>query len=556
MALPYLIDSRRLTGASMLLERPGAIIETRLPNAIKAQLLELWPKLLRVRLRALGMAHEQSVVRDQGPTQMLAITAPIDALLPATYILERVYADALRACGIEQHSEEVLSDEQLEARLVRRSHPRHVALLRSAKRHGVLCQFDEDSLSLGMGAEVENFELDELPLPDAIDWPALKTRVPIALITGTNGKTTTARLLARMLKCAGHVVGFCCTDYVQIGDQITDRDDYSGPTGARKVLRHPEVTAAVLETARGGMLRRGLQVSDADVAVLTNVADDHLGDGGIHTLKQLAECKFTITRGLRRAAPVVVNADNRPCAAHAKTLDRAIIWFAKQRPRTPSRARAWVYLREQTICIESLGAVHELVPVAEVPMTLGGHAKHNIENALAAVAAAHALKLPLEAMRAGLKEFGLSPDDNPGRLNRFSIAGGTVLVDYGHNPEGLRAVFDALTGIPHQRLLVAFGQAGDRTDADIRGLADAVAKAGADRVLIKELPKMLRGRALGEIPALIRTRLAKHGVREVHQVADDHAAVDDALAWLQPGDLAVLFLHVDKEELLARLKAL
>jgi len=559
MGLPYVMDSRRLTGASMLLDRPGAVLETRAPSESKALLLESWAHALKQILSALGMAHERWVVRDQGPTQMLACSAPLDLLLPMTYVLEQAWQEALTEHCPDLELEEGFTIDQLAARMVRRSAPRLNAIERAAKRHGVLFLLGEEDISLGQGAEAQCFELDDLPLPDAIDWDSLTRRVPIAMITGTNGKTTTARILARILSDRGWVTGFSCTDYVQIGNRIVNRDDYSGPTGARLVLRDPEVEAAVLETARGGMLRRGVQVDCADVVVVTNVADDHLGDGGIHNLAQLAECKFTITRGLRRGAPVVVNSEDRHCARWARNLPRPVIWFGLQRPGKTlamhRRTRAMVYVADGWVVIERQGQIERVLPVADIPLTFGGYARHNVANVLAAVGAAFVLKVPLASMKTTLARFGSDADDNPGRANLFHIHGAQVLADYGHNPEGLRAVFEVAAHLKHERLLIAFGQAGDRTDSDIRGLADAVAAINPDRVLIKGMEEMLRGRAVGEIPRLMRKQLGKRGIapERVLDVADDREAVTKALAWLQPGDLALLFIHVDKQALLAEL---
>lgn len=558
-----LLDSRRLTGASMLLPRPGAMLETRLPSDRKRRLMRRWQELLQALYADLGWSGEWIVVRDQGPTQMLAATAPMDALLAATYVLEHALVFALldpQRPGAEAWSAAV---DALDARIVRRTDPRLAALARAAQRHGAQMLVGERDVSLGMGAAARRWPDDELPLPDEVNWELARQRLPIALITGTNGKTTTARLLARMLSLAGHTVGFSCTDYVQIGAQILERDDYSGPTGARMVLQHPDITAAVLETARGGLLRRGIQVRHADVGIVTNVAADHLGDGGIHTLEQLAEAKFSLTRGLHPQAPLVVNAEDRYCTRHARKLARPVYWFALHRPprallRGQCEVRAQVYASHGEVVIDDAAGIRPLLPVADIPITVGGNATHNLANALAATAAGLAMGVAEPVLAQALRDFGRDWRDNPGRANLFWIRGAQVLADYGHNPEGLAAVFRIARALPHGRCLVSFGQAGDRSDADIRELADQVAALNPDRILVKDMPDMLRGRAAGEIPALLRTRLLDCGIAEqrIEILQGDPAALQSALAWIQPGDLAVLFIHTDSAALLEQLDRL
>lgn len=280
MALPFVSDSRRLTGASLVLDVPGAILEVCAPTAHRTKLRVLWRGYARKLMDRIGWQAEQLVTRDQGGSQIFAISAPIDALLAATYSTEWAWQAALFRLALAERplSLATIADDIL-SRIVQDANPALHALYRAAKLRGVITLLEKE-LSLGEGAQCRIYPLDDLPLPDQIAWRPKRRQMPIALVTGTNGKTTTVRLLARMVREAGFCAGFCSTDYVQVGDEILQRDDYSGPTGARMVLRHPNTEFAVLEVARGGMLRRGLQVSDADVGLVTNVADDHWAKTG------------------------------------------------------------------------------------------------------------------------------------------------------------------------------------------------------------------------------------------------------------------------------------
>ena len=563
MSLPYVSDSRRLTGASLVLPVPGAILEVAAPPELKTKLRVLWRHSVKRLLTRIGWHHELVVTRDQGPSHILAISAPIDGLLAATHVTEWAWEAALTRMGlaaalpINEITDRVLS------RIVRGAQPDLAALFRAAQLRRIPSLLSEKELSLGEGANCKVYPFSDLPMPEEIAWRPKKRRIPIALVTGTNGKTTTVRLLARMFREAGSCVGFCSTDYVQIGAEVLARDDYSGPTGARLVLRHPDTEAAVLEVARGGMLRRGLQVQDADVGIVTNVADDHLGENGIHTLAQLAEAKFTILRGLRRDAPVVVNADDVYCRDFARRIEHPIFWFGLQRPAGDAiRARkgraGLCYVANGELVREFEREREVISAVAKLPIAFAGAALYNVANALAACAAASALALPLVAIRAALHSFGLDPADNPGRANIYAINGAQVLIDYGHNPDGVAAILSAATGISHQRLLIGTGLPGDRSDEAAQQIGALVAQAKPQRVIVKEMAMYLRGRPEGQLSGILRASLKQHGhsVRKTGYVRSEVELLDATLAWLKPGDLAVLFLHENVPESAARLSAL
>ncbi len=383
--------------------------------------------------------------------------------------------------------------------------------------------------------------------------------IPVALVTGTNGKTTTVRLLAAICRAAGLVPGISSTDWIAAGDDVLDRGDYSGPGGARQVLRDRRVEVGVLETARGGMLRRGLAVERADVAAVTNVAEDHLGEFGVHDLDALAQCKFVVARAARH---LVLNADDPVVRRHGERLEIPTTWFSldPEDPfvqASPGGRRLGVRARARPLVLASEGRKVALAEVAEVPIALGGAARHNIANALAAIGVAHQLGLGAKAIGEGLRRFESTTESNPGRLNEFEIDGVRIFLDFAHNPHGVEALLEMAAALPARRRLVTIGQAGDRDDDSIRELAAATWRTTPDRVLIKAMKDYVRGREEGEVAGMLEAELRRLGAGDA-QLAHTGSEVETARAaldWAEPGDLVLLIVHSHRDEVTAFLES-
>ena len=563
MTLPYLVDTRRATGRTILMDGPGALMEAAPPPEIASNLATRWRREVRKLAAALGWTATQVNTLWFAPSLHLGLTAPIDQLMLATYVAEWGYELALS--GVIEH--EVPRRSRIIARLKRRrggmANPALDLLYRRAAKERAQTLLGEGDISVGEGSMAQTWPQVDPPDADSIDWPNKRHRVPIALVTGTNGKTTTTRLIARIAELAGRVTGFCCTDSVEVGGDVLDRDDYSGPGGTRKVLRHPRTEFAVLEVARGGMLRRGLGVQFADAAVVTNIADDHMHDMGIHTRAQLARVKFLVAKALKPRGVLVTNLDNGWCRDEARKVERGVYWFALSPPPKsllvgPAEVRGLATVRDGMIVLEDARRRIELLPVEELGMPGGGAAAHNVANALAAAATARSMKLPLNAIRGALKSFGQSPDDNPGRSNVFRILGATVLADFGHNPQSLTAIFGTARGLPHRRLLISIGQGGDRSDDAIRELGKLAAEQHPEMLIVKDMPKYRRGRAVGEIPDLLSHGAVAAGLSadRIVRVEGDLDAWEQIKSKLHPGDLAIVFVHSEIEEVFTRLRAL
>jgi cyanophycin synthetase len=349
-------------------------------------------------------------------------------------------------------------------------------------------------------------------------------RMPAVSISGTNGKTTTTRMITHILRASGRRVGTTTSEGVLIDEILVEAGDLTGPLGARSVLERPDVEVAVLETARGGIVLRGAGYESNDASVLTNVSSDHMDLQGLHTLPELAEVKSTIVRMTRPQGVVVLNAEDDLVAAAARVARAPVWWFAVGGPNRRVRRHA---ARGGTAFVIIDGAIAELaggratpiVPLERVPSTLGGIARHNVANALAAAAAARALGATREAVSEGLRTFAPTAEAAPGRLNLYRRGDQVVMVDFAHNEGGLEVALDTVEGLAGDRaarggrawLGVIIGTAGDRPDDTLRGIG-RMAATRADAVAIKETLGYLRGRTRGSVIGELRAGVASAGL--------------------------------------------
>ncbi len=561
-----MLDSRRLTGPGLLLDGPGAVIEVRVDDARRDATIAAWREAATRMLAAVGWEGQRLAVRRYQGGASLALTAPLDALYAAADLNEWAWSATTAAMAADGHPElkgpEFDSAAQrLRVAIAEERRPAVLAMRQAARERGLTFLAGEGEVSVGSGAGVMRWPLDALPDPSRVPWSEVRD-VPVALVTGSNGKTTVVRLVAAMARRAGRTTGMSSTEGVTVQGRTVAEGDFSGPEGARRVLRHREVETAVLETARGGLLRRGLPVERADVAVVTNIAADHLGEFGVSSLEELAETKLLVARAVDQRGRIVLNADDPTLVRASSALHGPVVWFSLEAANPvvtghiDAGGRAAV-LDGDALVLLGGGPRETLGRVGELPIAAGGAARYNVANALAAGAAAEGLGVPADAVRATLCRFGLDPSDNPGRANSYELDGVRVVVDYAHNPHGIAALAEALERVPSTRRLVVIGQAGDRDDGAIRAMARAALALRPDRVVAKEMDAYLRGRAPGEVPGLIADELRRAGLPEaaIATSPGELPAAQEALDWARPGDLLILMLHQERnrvEELLWR----
>ena len=538
------LDARRLTGPSLLFDGPAAILDIACSQEDANRLEPAWRAHVERMHRTLDWAPCEFSRTSLSGGVSLAFTAPIDALYAASEINEWAWAECdaeFNGADAPDFDETVVA---LKESFAEESNSDLLALQAEAVKQEVTFLWDDDEMSMGLGRKSKTWAVRELPEEGEVKWDDFGD-VPIGLVTGTNGKTTTVRLATHILRQADLNVGLSSTDWIAVNDRIIDRGDWSGPGGARAVLRDNDVDVAILESARGGLLRRGLGVDRADAALITNIAEDHLGDFGSQNLDELLDIKWIVSRAVREHGRLILNADDELLVGKSASFPGEIVWFGLAGDNvvvdahTNAGGLAFVLDGDELVRIENRS--RELIcHDHEIPIALGGAARHNVANALAAAALSWCLGSSLADIRVGLTS--MSQDENPGRCNIYDIDGCKVLIDFAHNPRAMQALFDMARALPARRRVLCFGQAGDRPVGLICELARDAWAIGLERVVVSELAAYHRGREAGEVYGVIRAELMRLGAapEQVEHHEEESESLAAALAWAEPGDLVIM----------------
>jgi cyanophycin synthetase len=549
-------DSRRLTGPNLFWNKAGAILDIATADCNKNKVIEIWTQHCRQLLDALNWHDEQITSRIYAGGLSLVISAPIDCLYAATEITETAFAmtqEELQGFSATDYK----NLDTLKTEIIKEQNPALIAIQKAAAAHNVKFLSDDDEISLGYGKTTQTYHVNDLPNAKSIDWGSIKD-IPVAMVTGTNGKSTTVRLASSVVKAAGLSCGITSTDYIRVGENIIDTGDYSGPGGARTLLRHPQTQTAFLEVARGGMLRRGLGINQATCVVVTNVAEDHLGEYGINTLSDMVEAKFTVRQAINKQQNLILNADDVGSVTFAKTLDNTLVWFSWYADNPVilehlKNAGTACYIENNNIIYQANNDKQVIIAVKDIPITLGGAAMHNVHNALAVTAMCKSMGFNNQTIAHGLKDFESTPENNPGRGNLFEFNGTKAIVDFAHNEHGLGLMAQTIKNMPAKRRLVMMGQAGDRSDALIEGLVKSALKAKPEILVICEMVSNLRGRELGEVPKLIHKFAIEQGMQENQLIHanDTLQGTQKAIDWSEPGDVMLILALTNRDEIIS-----
>ncbi len=548
-----LLDCRRLTGPNAIWDRPGAVIDIGCADDEVGPAIARLADSVEALLAALQWERESVAARKCIGGFSLAISAPMDALYSATEVLEAGWQLFVDEAPV---SAAVLGS--LRESIEEESNPGLCQLLEAAAEREVTLLSDDDEVSLGLGCKSRTWPVRSAPAAVSLNWDQFGN-IPVGLITGTNGKTTTSRLVANMVAAGSQTCGLTSTDWMAVGGDIIDEGDYAGPGGARTVLRDQRVEVAVLETARGGLLRRGLALPRADAALITNISEDHLGDFGSRSLDELLEIKWTVTAALAGDRPLVLNAEDPLLVARAARSEHRLCYFSPD-PETPvlaahaARGGNACTVLDGDFARRTEHGWMRLAAVNEAPITFGGAARHNVANALGAIGLAHALGVPDKAIRAGL--LNTRRGDNPGRCNLYMVNGVQVLVDFAHNVDAMQALFHLAHELAARRRILCMGQAGDRPDEAIAELAYSAWRIGLDLVVISELEKYYRGRQPGEVFEIMRAALNEAGANpgQIEHCDSEMASLEMAMEKAEPGDLVIMLALADSAEIRAWLK--
>jgi UDP-N-acetylmuramyl tripeptide synthase len=566
-------DCRRLTGKSLLWEKPGSILDAFVSGVDKNQVVEQWSIYVNQLLNDLGWPTESTCFRIFEDGVSLAISAPMDALYAACEINETAWNLTCKHFypGLssqnntqEETQEPVLSYNEtvgkIKQTIADELNPKLMHLIALAQQYNAPYLVDDDDFSLGYGITAKTWSVFDLPEPESIHWQQYQA-LPLALVTGTNGKSTSVRIMSQIIKASGKCCGVTSTDFIRVGENIIDYGDYSGPGGARMLLRHPDTEFAILEVARGGILRRGLPIDHVDAALITNIAEDHLGQYGINTVEALATAKAVVAKALTTGT-LVLNADDQYLVELAPSLKVKKCWFSltENNPvlqQHKADGGAICFARgDNLVYCDNIGNECTLVNVNEIPMTLNGAAKHNIQNALGAIGLAKNLGIENAAIFNALTAFSSNIDDNPGRGNQFEINNAKVVMDFAHNVHSMDAMANTTANIPAKRKYLMLSHAGDRSDDEIINLTKSALKMQPDVLITAELSDYLRGRELGDIPKLMAATAEKCGMSKDNIIFTESPVSGTKLSIerLEDDDLALLMVLSNRDEVVELLK--
>lgn len=543
--------SRRLVGPNLFFKETGTVLDIPLIDDRK-KLTKLFNQEAYRILPELGWTEIKLEHKFFNNGVRFAMTAPVDITMPACDVIDFIWASVRQF--VEEGSYKTIEEAKSELMdfINEDQNLKYRKLHELAKTKGFNAFRDKDTAFVGSGIGCYEFDLinDEI---DNIDWSKVYD-IPAVIVTGTNGKTTTVRLTDFICRYAGKLTGYTSTDWVKVNNELVDEGDYSGPTGHQFVLTNKDVEIALLESARGGLLKRGLIESYVNAAAVTNVSADHLGEDGIETVAELAEAKSIVFRTVGEGSHAIINLDNSYMKAKFDELDCSKIVIT-QNPQDhdmdyylANSDYASIVENGEFVWIEK-GIKKSLLKVVDAPLTVKGFAKHNIENALVAIALSFKLGISFENISNALKSYENDPKENRGRANVFEWDNKVAVVDYAHNEAGMESLLSMMKAYDKGgKTYLMIGTTGDRKYL-ISPINDIIMKHDVDFIVLKETASYLRGAEPLELPFLTKKDLEKKGfdLANTYISCGELEGVEYIVERLQDNDVAILCCQAEVE---------
>ncbi|GAB4222084.1 MAG: Mur ligase family protein [Francisella sp.] len=544
--------SRRLVGPNLFFKETGTVLDVPLLEN-RDKLTELFYQEAQRILSALDWPDIKITHKFFNNGVRFAMTSPVDITMPACDVIDFIWLSAREGFekGIFKSIDE--AKQHLIPLIEKDKNLKYRKLYNLAKSKGFNAFRDKNKAFIGSGTGCYEFDLDNDEIEN-IDWSKVYD-IPAVIVTGTNGKTTTIRLADYICRQAGKITGYTSTDWVKVNDELIDRGDYSGPAGHQFVLTNKIVEVALLESARGGLLKRGLVETYVNAAAVTNVSADHLGEDGIETVEELAEAKSIVFRTVGKGSHAIINLDNYYMKKTFDKLNCSKIIVTQN----PDKHDMDYYLsKSDYACIVENGnfvwidkkSKQTILPVVDAPITVKGFAKHNIENAMIAIALSFKLGINFDDIRTALKTFKSDTKVNRGRANVFEFDNKVAILDYAHNEAGMEALLNMVRAYDKGgKKYLMIGTTGDRKYL-IPGINDIILKHGVDFIVIKETANYLRGAKPLELPTLICEDLTKKGfdVANTHISHGELEGVKYIVNMLKDNDMAIFCCHTELEE--------
>ncbi len=555
------VSDTRLMGPNIYFYDTGAVLDVLLYGKDIEhipEIIKLWEIELKRVMTALNLIEYKTGIRIYSRGFKYAVSFPPDLLNYGMSVLCQIWASVYNKYinGEFEPLQKIL--DTIEPEIRQELNLKYREICKEASKRSLNVFLNNSNICIGSGkygfrADINNISLKDIP------WDNIK-EVPAVLVTGTNGKTTTVRMTAYIAGLTGKTVGYCSTDWVMIGDEVVEEGDLSGPAGSLEVMTNPNVEIAVLEVARGGLVRRGIIANYVKGSTVINISEDHMGQDGIENLSSMAETKSLVYNAVKKDGYSIINLDDKEIGKFVDKVMGKKIFITK---RTLSEISLYIkdaehicFIKDNAFYWKTRDQEFMIATFSDTPITVNGKALHNIENAMNAICLSYVLGFTWDDIAKGLKTYENTAQNNRGRTNVFRYNDGTIILDFAHNPSAIGAILSmgrTYLG-DNSKLYMLLGNTGNRVDLT-DGLCQKAIDHKVDVVLIKEMLKYLRGAKPGELSQKIETTLLEKGMKkdQLIMIGDEKQALEYTFNTLKSGDVCVFLCHSNTAKILEEL---